>query len=134
GYRDPPRHCRLQEKQGHRHGAACRGQRGRGRGRRIDQQIAPFLGQVMPAALELAAELAKPFEGLRLEPYHDPVGFATLGYGHLLSREPWADLGRWQAITEEEAERMLREDMASAAASVTRLVTVPLTDYQRAAL
>lgn len=88
----------------------------------------------MPAALELAAELAKPFEGLRLEPYHDPVGYPTIGYGHLLSREAGADLSRWRPITEAEAETLLQSDMASAAASVTRLVTVPLTDYQRAAL
>ena len=31
------------------------------------------------AAIELAAGLAKQFEGLRLAPYHDPVGYPTIG-------------------------------------------------------
>lgn len=88
----------------------------------------------MDNALLLARDLAQEFEGLSLIPYHDPVGFKTIGYGHLLSRTPWATLETTGPITHEEAERLLAEDMQSAAASVTRLVTVPLTDYQRAAL
>lgn len=68
------------------------------------------------------------------EPYHDPVGFPTIGYGHLLSREPWADLARWSPVTEAEADALLEEDMAIAAGAVLRLVTVPLTDGQYAAL
>lgn len=85
-------------------------------------------------ALELAADIAKPFEGLRLEPYHCPAGFPTIGYGHLLSREKGADLSRWQAISEDQAHTLLEKDMAAAAASVARLINVPLSDYQRAAL
>lgn len=85
-------------------------------------------------SLELAAEIAKPFEGLRLEPYHDPVGYPTIGYGHLLCRTPWADLSQWGVIDEHEAERMLQEDMRSAAGSVRRLISAPLTDGQEAAL
>lgn len=88
----------------------------------------------MRPAQALAVELAKPFEGLRLEPYHDPVGFKTIGYGHLLSRTPWEPLETTESITQEEAERLLAEDMQSAADAVERLVTVPLTDHQRAAL
>lgn len=86
------------------------------------------------AILDLAAELAKPFEGLRLFPYHDPAGFPTIGYGHLLSREPWADLARWDPIDEGEAERLLEADMVSALGSVRRLIAWPLDDEQVAAL
>ncbi len=85
-------------------------------------------------ALDLAAGLARQFEGLRLTPYHDPVGYPTIGYGTLLSREPWVDLSRWPAITSEEAERLLREHLETFAASVARLCPVPLSDHQRAAL
>ena len=85
-------------------------------------------------SLELAAEIAKPFEGLRLEAYHDPVGYPTIGYGHLLSRKPWADLSQWADIDEHEAERLLQNDMQSALVSVRNLITVPLTDEQEAAL
>jgi lysozyme len=85
-------------------------------------------------ALELAAELARQFEGCHLAPYHDPVGFATVGYGHLLSRQPWAPLAQWPAISQEEANTLLLQDMAEAERVVARLCPVPLTDGQRAAL
>lgn len=68
------------------------------------------------------------------EPYYDPVGFPTIGYGHLLSREPWSTLDRWPAITEAEADALLDRDMARAARAVLRLIDVPLTDGQFAAL
>ena len=86
------------------------------------------------SALSLAAEMAKPFEGLRLSPYHDPVGYPTIGYGHLLSREAWAPLSKWQPISLEEAEELLKQDMAKAAASVARLCPVEMADECRAAL
>lgn len=85
-------------------------------------------------SLELAAEIAKPFEGLRLDAYHDPVGYPTIGYGHLLSRTPWAELSQWSPIDEHEAEVLLQQDMGSALSSVRRLISVPLTDEQEAAL
>ena len=88
----------------------------------------------MTESLRIAADLAAPFEGLRLEPYHDPVGYPTIGYGHLLSREPWADLSQWRGITEEEAHALLEDDMRKALASVRRLIAAPLTDNQEAAL
>ncbi len=62
-------------------------------------------------ALNLAFKIAKPFEGLSLKPYHDPVGYPTIGYGHLLSKQPWADLSQWQPISMNEAEALLQADM-----------------------
>ena len=62
-------------------------------------------------ALNLAFKIAKPFEGLSLKPYHDPVGYPTIGYGHLLSKQPWADLSQWQPISMNEAESLLQADM-----------------------
>ena len=88
----------------------------------------------MSDAIQIAGTIAKPFEALRLRPYHDPVGFPTIGYGHLLSREPWADLSRWKAIDEAEAERLLAVDLAKAARAVRRLCPVPLSVEQSAAL
>jgi lysozyme len=85
-------------------------------------------------AIIIASELAKPFEGLSLAPYHDPVGFPTQYYGRLLSREPWADLSKWKTGTQEDADACLRQDMASAAASVNRLITFDINDNQKAAL
>ncbi len=88
----------------------------------------------MTEAIDLAIRIAKPFEGLRLHPYHDPVGYPTIGYGHLLSRDPWADLSRWKPIDQAEAERLLAIDLAAAARAVKMLCPVPLAPTQEAAL
>lgn len=67
-------------------------------------------------------------------PYHDPVGFPTIGYGHLLSRTRWESLSKYHAITKDEASQMLRADLGKAARGVSRLITVPLSVQQFAAL
>lgn len=92
-------------------------------------------------ALILAEELAAPFEGLHrlgadgmIYPYHDPVGYPTIGYGHLLSRVRWEALSKYPAITKAEASQMLLVDLNKAARGVSRLIRVPLTDEQFAAL
>ena len=83
---------------------------------------------------DLAIEMARRFEGLKLEPYHDFAGFATIGYGSLLSREKWADLSRWSPITHKEAEALLASDLVKASRSVVNLCPVPLTEGQFSAL
>lgn len=83
---------------------------------------------------QAAVTIAKQFEGLELAAYHDPVGFPTQGYGRLLSRKRWADLSQWPDIDEATAEAWLIEDLERTAASVARLITVPLTENQQAAL
>src|SRR5690606_34548308 len=83
---------------------------------------------------KLAVKLAVEFEGLRLEPYHDPVGFPTVGYGHLLSRTPWEGLEKFSAVTPAEALDLLAVDLARAERSVARLCPVALTANQAAAL
>ena len=83
----------------------------------------------------IAAELATHHEGLSLEPYHDPVGFPTIGYGHLLSREKGADLSRFEPLADVDgARRLLEKDLAVAAGAVGNLIHVPLTQEQEAAL
>jgi len=74
-------------------------------------------------------ELVQQWEGLRLTPYRDAAGLWTVGYGHLLGPgEPV------ESITHERAVELLDQDLQTARAAVDRLVTVPLTDQQRAAL
>lgn len=92
-------------------------------------------------AIELAEKLAAPFEGLHrvgkdglIYPYHDPVGYPTIGYGHLLSRVRWESLSKWPAITKDDASAILRTDIGKAARSVRRQITAPVTDEQLAAL
>lgn len=111
----------------------------------------------MPAALrdmpDEGLELVKSFEGIpdgdpstvNIDPYLDPVGIWTIGWGHAIADSA----GRWlrgpaardQAlaaypggITRAQAETLLRADLLDACRDVQRLVTVPLTDAQFGAL
>lgn len=67
--------------------------------------------------LELCAEIAKPFEGLhklvknKVYAYHDPVGYPTIGYGHLLNKNAWSDLSVYKSISISDAENLLLNDL-----------------------
>lgn len=77
-------------------------------------------------------------------PYDDPIGFATVGYGHLIARRRVVATdraARWLAgqktpgrLTQGEAERLLRNDLDKREAAVERCVDVPLTQGQFDAL
>lgn len=70
----------------------------------------------------------KQWEGLRLAAYRDVGGVWTIGWGHT------ATAREGMTISEAEAERLLRADLRQFEAAVDRLVTVPLSDNQFAAL
>lgn len=88
----------------------------------------------MDEILELAAAVAKPFEGLVLKAYHDPVGYPTQGFGRLLSRTPWEPLDKWPDIDEHTAEEWLKEDMTKAVRAALRLCPGAETPEQYAAI
>ena len=85
-------------------------------------------------------DLVKRFEGLhrvsgsKVYPYKDAVGYPTIGYGTLISKDKEFDLARLEPITERQAAAMLMDELNKCARSVLRLVNVPLTDDQFAAL
>lgn len=100
-----------------------------------------------------AVDLIKSFEGLpdgdprtvNLDPYLDPVGIWTIGWGHaiadVMGRHLKGPAGRAEAraryprgITRADAEALLRADLRPRAADVARLVKVQLTDAQFGAL
>ena len=85
-------------------------------------------------ALRLCGDLARPFEGLSLTPYHDPVGFPTIGYGHLLLRVRYASLHEFNPIDENEAITLLHQDMEKALQAVLHLVQVPINEAMAASL
>lgn len=99
---------------------------------------------LLEEAVEIAAKLvSRPeFDGLHdpdrstavIEPYYDPVGLPTIGYGHLLSRTAWTALDQFPAISIAQAEALLRADLMKAAGAVMRLVRVKLNANQIAAL
>lgn len=98
----------------------------------------------LSADLDLAFELATrpnfdslhdpdPSTGL-IEPYWDPVGYPTRGYGRLLSRIAWEPLSKYPAVTPEQAKEDLMVDLRRAMRATRKLITVPLEDHQWAAL
>jgi lysozyme len=85
-------------------------------------------------ALVLAEDLAKPFESCRLAAYHDPIGFPTQGWGHLLSRTAWEDLSKYPDWSQAHADEILSEDLRATSRAVSRLLKVPLQARAFAAL
>lgn len=81
----------------------------------------------IPEALDLIRESeasGKP----RLRAYLCPAGKWTIGYGHTKG------VAKGQVITAAQAEAFLREDVRDACEAIARLVRVPITDGQHAAL
>lgn len=68
-------------------------------------------------------------EGRRYVPYRDVAGVLTVCDGHT-----GPDIVRNKTYTARECDALLREDLKPVQAAVDSLVTVPLSDYQRAAL
>lgn len=70
-----------------------------------------------------------PFEGCSLTPYHKMGDVQTIGYGHtkgiVMSME---------AITQEQANEWLKNDLSVALRAVNRLIRVPLKNNQLIAL
>lgn len=58
-------------------------------------------------ALTLAAALCRRFEGLHLEPYLDPIGIPTIGYGATFYEDGRRVTLKDPAITKERAEALL---------------------------
>lgn len=75
----------------------------------------------------------KQWEGLKLTAYRDEGGVLTIGYGHT-SAAGAPVVREGMKITEAEASRILRADLAKFEARVNALVKVPLTDNQFSAL
>jgi len=73
-------------------------------------------------------DLVKHFEGKRLNAYRCPAGVWTIGYGHTQGVKPGDD------ITDDEADRLLADDLAESGVQVGQCVKVTLNDNQFAAL
>jgi len=78
--------------------------------------------------IDLAAAFIKQWEGLRLKAYSDQGGRVTIGYGHT------GGIQIGDEISDEQALEYLEKDIQFALNAVSRLVVVPLTVNQTAAL
>ena len=81
------------------------------------------------AMSEAGLALTKRFEGLKLTAYEDCAGVWTIGYGHT-----GADVHEGRTITEAEADALLKNDVKTAVACVSRAVTAEITQEQFDAL
>jgi lysozyme len=82
---------------------------------------------------ERGRRLIEQFEGLRLSAYQDATGVWTIGYGHT-GPVNGVSLRAGMHITEQTADRLLVDDLATAEATVRLAVSVPLTQEQFDAL
>lgn len=107
------------------------------------ERVKPVVKKALPVPGKQPAHLSTNgaqfigrFEGFRAEPYNDPVGFATIGYGHLLhrSRVTTADQARWGKLTEAKALKLLQQDAEAAAWAVHAHVKARLNQAQFDAL
>lgn len=77
-------------------------------------------------------DLVKKHEGYRATAYRCPAGKLTIGYGHvILKKEQHLKAA---VLSKQEAELILKSDMAKAIRAVERYITVPLNDNQFSAL
>lgn len=74
---------------------------------------------------DAGVEFIKTHEGLRLRAYQDSVGVWTIGYGHT-----GKDVVEGLTINEEEAETLLKEDLARFERGVVRAVAVDINQNQ----
>lgn len=74
-------------------------------------------------------DFIKRFEGFRSEAYQDGAGVWTIGFGHTDGVGP-----NWAAISEKEAEVLLREDLRAGETAIQKYVTVPLNQNEFNAL
>jgi|TARA_R110000803_G_C11874645_1_gene308916 lysozyme len=83
---------------------------------------------------EKGIELIKHFEGFSSELYRDGGNLLTIGIGSTRGLDDALLDSTHRAITEDEAEELLRRDLGRAEYFVARLVRPPLTSNQFAAL
>ena len=80
-------------------------------------------------AVTRALELIKPFEGCKLRAYLCPAGVWTIGYG-----ATGQGIGPGVVWTQDQAENRLLADVARFYRGVSKLVTVPVNEFQAGAL
>lgn len=81
-------------------------------------------------------ELIASFEGIVLHPYNDPVGYATIGVGHLIrrGRVTPADKVKYQGFTRKDAFDLLRRDIVPREVAISHSLKRKVTQDQFDAL
>ncbi len=79
-------------------------------------------------------DIIKSFEGFSAEPYICPAGVPTIGYGSTWAADGDPVTMDHPAITEAEAERLLRQEVRRTERAVDRLIAAELTENMFSAL
>lgn len=80
-------------------------------------------------------DIIKEHEGWSAQPYRDPTGHWTIGFGHLIKPgDPYHPRGNVKWISKEEGERLLVQDVATAENCIADTVNVTLNQSQFDAL
>lgn len=95
----------------------------------------------MADSIELAREIVKTFEGIEdgdknkpgIQPYRDPAGYWTIGWGHWLSRDKTIPMPSI-TLTEEQCAGLLLTDLIHKQLEIAPLLQVELNENQMAAL
>lgn len=114
------------------------------RGKATETAIAAFLASplnpnrpITPAVRAVnfnGLTLIKHFEGLFLKAYKCPADVWTIGYGHTGLQHNDGTVFKGRTITEQDAEELLKYDLAKFAKRVEEGTSVPLNENQFAAL
>ncbi len=80
--------------------------------------------------MSILIKFLKAQEGLELESYPDSAGHRTIGWGHKIRK--WERLP--EPIPIEKAEQLLHKDSEEAVNTVNKLVKIPLTEHEQAAV
>jgi GH24 family phage-related lysozyme (muramidase) len=83
---------------------------------------------------EKGINLIKHFEGCHLEPYRDPIGLYTIGWGRLIGDGKSLPIEYFRKFTQEEVDAMLVEDLKRFERGVSRLCPTGLTQSRFDAL
>ncbi len=95
----------------------------------------PKIVLITPDPRQIAAtQLVKPFEGFSAEPYRDPGGVWSIGYGSTV--DAWGNTvtADTAPVTQAQALALVERDLTSALEQVNAVVVVPLGANQQAAL
>lgn len=86
-------------------------------------------------------DLIESFESLHrvgndglIYPYHDMLGYPTIGIGHLLSKVVNENLSKYPPITKEDAYKLHTQDVNVFSLGVSKMIIVPTTDNQFGAI
>jgi len=81
-----------------------------------------------------ALNIIKKFEGLELSSYPDTGGIWTIGYGNTINKDTGQAIKPGDKIDLATAERWLKMDVAEREKRINKLIKVPVTENQMAAI